>query len=674
MDSRAEALALKRLRIFARLCFLWALLILARLFQLQVLDHDRYQHLAQQQQERNVEIRAPRGNILDRNGAPLAMSVPLESVCINPLRVPDAGMASAILARVLSVDQAELLGRMHAAVANRRGFLWVKRKITPEEAASLRSYKFDWVEFRQESSRYYPKGSLAAHVLGGVDHEERGSGGIELTQEKLLRGQPGLMRTTADVRRHVFQHTTFSDPVPGATVQLTIDERIQFVAEQELERAVRASGGSTGSVVVMDPRTGDILALANYPSYDPNVAPKTKEEFLARANLAVSAPFEPGSVFKVITLSAALQTTRLTPESDFYCHNGSFTLFRRVIHDAHPYGTLSMADVLAKSSNIGSIKVALAVGNEKMYEYIRKFGFGQKTGIPLPGESSGILRKLKRWMPSSIGSIAMGHELSATGLQLAQACSVIASGGFLIKPRLILPEDEKERSRPSEAVEVLKPDNAMKMRVMMRGVVDYGTGRHFAKLKGYSAAGKTGSAQIYDFASRTYTHRYNASFMGFAPVNNPAVVIAVTVNNTRSGSQGFGGVVAAPVFQKVALAALRILDVPRDMPEEDTDVVEGTSAMDHESDLADADLSRGPEEEPETDEDAPQMVELPKEFQPTGPRTPNFRGKTKRQVLNESVALGVRVNLAGAGIARSQDPEPGVVLRPGEHVKVVFAR
>jgi cell division protein FtsI (penicillin-binding protein 3) len=646
------------------------LLILARLFQLQVIDHERYTHLAQQQQQRNVEIRAPRGAILDRNGSALAMSVPVESVCINPLRVPDAGIAAAILSRVLNLEQAELLDRIQTAVQNRRGFLWVKRKISPEEAASLRSYKLDWIEFRPDSSRFYPKGSLAAHVLGGVDHEERGSGGIELTQDKLLRGRPGLMRTIGDVRRQVFHNTILSDPAPGAGVQLTIDERIQYVAEHELANAVRSSGGSTGSIVVMDPRTGDVLALATYPTYDPNVPPRTKEEFLARANLAVSAPFEPGSVFKVITLSAALQTTRLTPESEFYCHNGAFTLFRRVIHDAHPYGTLSMADVLAKSSNIGAIKVALAVGNENMYEYVQKFGFGRKTGVPLPGESAGIVRKLNRWISSSIGSVAMGHELSTTSIQLAQACTVIASGGFLVKPRLILPQ---RRSQQVETVPVMKPEKAMKMRIMMRGVVDHGTGRHFAKLKGYSAAGKTGSAQIYDFHSRVYTHRYNASFMGFAPVNNPAVVVVVTVNNTRTGSQGFGGIVAAPVFQKVATAALRILDIPKDMPEEETEPEVESGVLVADSDLADAELSQGPEaDETETTELA--AVQLPEEYQPTGPKTPDFRGKTKRQVLSESAALGVRVNMDGSGIARAQDPEAGAILRPGEHVKVVFGR
>lgn len=676
MDPRAEELTLKRLRIFARACFLWALVIIGRLIQLQVVDHDEYRRLALQQQERNVEIRAPRGAILDRNGQPLAMSVPVDSVCINPLRIPDIGVAADILARVLSLDETDLLTRMTTAADNKRGFMWIKRKITSEEAAKLRSYKFEWVEFRTESARYYPKGALAAHVLGGVDHEEKGNGGIEQSLDKDLRGVPGVMRTTADVRQNVFDLKVFSDPQPGTNLTTTIDERIQYIAEQELAKAVKASDGTTGSLIAMDPRTGEILALANYPSYDPNESPKTPGEFKARANLAITAPFEPGSVFKVVTIATGLETTNLRPESQFFCHNGAFTLFRRVIHDAHPYGTLTMADVLAKSSNIGSIKVALAVGNEKLYEYVKKFGFGKPTGLPLPGESGGIVRPLRRWIPSSIGSVAMGHEISTTSIQLAQACSVIANGGFLVHPKLVKSSDRKAGPARSEIVPVMKPENAMKMRVMMRGVVEYGTGRHYAKLKGYSAAGKTGSAQIYDYENRVYTHRYNASFMGFAPVNNPALVIVVTVNNTRTGTQGFGGIVAAPVFRNVMTAALRYLDIPKDLPDE----VDETSddKMPAESDLADSDLSQPPDLDEQvamTDGKAPVAGPAPPpEMVATGPKTPNFTGKTKREVLSESMALGVRVQMAGSGIARSQAPPPGVALRPGEHVKVVFAR
>lgn len=683
MDARAESLAINRLRHFARFCLLWGGLILFRLVQLQIFDHAEYQRLAQQQQERDLEIRAPRGVIFDRNGQQLAMSVSVDSVCINPQKIPDLIVAAGLLARVLHLDERVLLGKMAEAKTAHRGFLWVKRKASEEEAQKLRSYHLEWVEFRPESTRSYPKGALAAHVLGGVDHEEKGNGGIEKTLDKDLRGEPGIVRTTADVRRNVFDAEVRAEPQAGKNITLTIDERIQYIAESELARAVEEHGASTGSLVAMNPATGEVLALANYPSYDPNVPPKSQKDFEGRRNLAVSAPFEPGSVFKVVTLSAALDSTRLSPDSLFDCQNGAMTLFRRVIHDAHPHGTLSMAQVLEKSSNIGAIKIALKVGNENLHQYVRRLGFGAPTGIGLPGESGGVVRPLRKWIPSSIGSIAMGHEMSATTVQLAQACSVIANGGLLTRPYLV-----KGTARP-EPVRVLKPETAIKMRAMMRGVVhnEGATGKRARLIEfGYSAGGKTGSAQIYDYKARVYTHRYNGSFMGFAPANNPQIVVVVTLNGTRTGNAGFGGVVAAPVFQKVMSAALRFLGVPKDLP--DNVIVEDDDTA-PEPDLAIAELTvpNPPEEEEEGDPAAetvsasavvPTVGPAPPPAHPrplvTGPKVPDFQGKTLRTVLEQSSALGVRVEFAGSGIARRQYPQPGAVLQPGERIRVLFAR
>ncbi len=597
MDVRAEELAFKRLRIFARLCFIWGLLIIGRLFYLQLFQHDDYVRQAQAQQERDVEVRAPRGAILDRNGQPLAMSVAVDSVCVNPMRIQDLQISADLLSRILSLNHAELTEKLVSAKEAGRRFLWIKRKISMEESERLRAYNFDWVELRQESSRYYPNGELAAHILGGVNHEEKGNGGIEQFYDKELVGKPGLSKTISDVRQTVFQQTVYTDAQPGTNFTLTIDQRMQNVAEQELAKAVKVHGASTGSVVVMNPHTGEILAIANYPTFNPNEPPTSEASKEARKNLAIMAPFEPGSVFKVITVSTALQTTKLKPETPFYCNNGAFTLYRRVIHDSHPYGTLTMAEVLAKSSNIGAIKVGLTAGNQNLYDYVKKFGFGAKSGLPLPGESSGIVRRLERWIPSSIGSVAMGHEISTTTVQLARACSVIANGGMLMKPRLVVRTQRNAEpvveTKP-EGQRILTAENAALMRRMMKGVVDFGTGRN-ARLRGYTSAGKTGSAQIYDYHARVYTHRYNGSFMGFAPVNNPSVVVVVTLNNTPSGNAGFGGVVAAPVFTKVMTAALRFLDVPRDM-------AEGTEPSNDkvipESDLAAADLSIPPDPEP----------------------------------------------------------------------------
>lgn len=678
MDVRANSLAVKRLRLFARLCLVWGGILVLRLVDLQVFGHAEYRRLAQNQQEHDVEIRAPRGVIFDRNGQQLAMSVAVESVCVNPLRIRDLDVAAGLLGPTLHLDERDLLAKLTAAAGSNRGFMWIKRKISDEEARKLRSYNLEWIEFRSESTRSYPKGALAAHVLGGVDHEEKGNGGIERALDKDLSGKPGIIRTTADVRQNVFDAEVRTEPLPGKDVTLTLDERIQYIAERELAAAVKEHGASTGSLVAMDPSTGDVLALANYPSYDPNVKPATKRDFEARRNLAISAPFEPGSVFKVVTLASALETTKLTPATLFDCQNGAMTLFRRVIHDAHPHGVLTMAQVLQKSSNIGAIKVGLQVGNQNLYTYIRRLGFGQATGIGLPGESSGVVRPLKKWIASSIGSVAMGHEISTTTVQLAQACSVIASGGLLYRPRII-----KDAARP-KPVPVLRPDNAIKMRAMMKSVLlPEGTGKR-ARLDefGYTAGGKTGSAQIYDYHARAYTHRYNGSFMGFAPATNPRIVVVVTLNNTPSGNAGFGGTVAAPVFQRVTSAALRFLGVPKDMPD---NVELEDDGKPPEPDLAIAEITapNPPDEvggddgfplEPAPAFIGPMPAPVLAEVEPPGPKVPNFRGKTLRAVLEESSALGMRIEFAGSGVARRQEPAPGAVLRPGAKVRVLFAR
>lgn len=669
MDPRAESLAVKRLRVFARICFVWGVILVLRLVDLQIFDHEKYRKYADSQHIRKVEVQAARGAIYDRNEEPLAMSVQVDTVVVNPLRIPDPAVAADLLAAVLSMEAKPLLEKIQQAIDNKRGFLYVKRKVTDEESQKLRSYNLDWIEFRTESARLYPKEERAAHIVGSVNHEERGNNGIELSLDKLLRGRPGVMRTQADVRHNVFDRKYFTDPQPGKNVTLTIDERIQYVAERELEKAVKENHCKTGSLVVMDPKTGEILAMTSYPSFNPNDRPEEGENLSNRLNLAVSAPFEPGSVFKVITIAAGLETTNIKPSTIIPCGNGRMTLFKRVIRDHNAYSALTVEDVLAKSSNIGAIQIGLKVGNQRLWEYIKRFGFGTRTGIPMPGESPGMLRNWQKWHPAAIGSIAMGHEIITTTVQLAQAVGVVANGGMLVKPRLILkasregmPDEQIETVEPPKRV--IKPETAITMRRMMEQVVLKGTGTK-ARLDGYTSGGKTGSAQIFDTAAHAYTHKYNASFMGFAPVNNPSIVVVVTLN----GASKYGGAVAAPVFREVAGAALRFLDVPRDLP----DSPQVTDEEEPVNDLSLAELSN-PIEDEELQQATMIGPPLPPEMIPTGPKVPNFHGKTKRQVMEESSALGVRVEIAGAGIARRQEPAPGSVLRPGERVRVQFAR
>jgi len=679
-EATPEAEAARRMRVLGRVLLVWAVLILVKLVYLQIVCHDELRRMAQQQQEKLVEIQAPRGTIFDRTGQPLAMSLPVDSVCVNPLRVPDLTVAADILAHELSLDENELLGKMKWSAQNQRGFMWVKRKISPEESARLRSLKLDWIEFRTETRRFYPNGSLAAHILGGVDHDENGNGGVELSLNSELAGHPGYMRVTTDVKQNPFEAQIAMEPKPGKNITLTIDSRIQYIMERELRAAVENHHAETGSAVAMNPRNGEILALASYPTFDPNDMVKPGTSLANRTDLAVSTPFEPGSVFKVITLASALETTNLTPATIIPCGGGPLRIFGRVIHDAESHGALSFTDVLAHSSNIGAIEIGLKVGAPMLYDYIRRFGFGQYTGIPLPGESSGLLRRLEHWTKGSIASVAMGQEVSTTTVQLAQACTIVADGGFLLKPRLILEKPQRE-DRP---VRVLRPETAITMRQLMEDVVLYGTGRRNARLDGYTAGGKTGSAQIFDTAIHQYTHHYNGSFMGFAPVTNPRIVVVVTVNHTPTGSAGFGAQVAAPAFRQIAMAALRIMGVPKDVPDSIEDQDETPAVHNN---LAIASLNRHSGVEPAggiVSSVTPPLVQnsgmasapgdLDQRLFYVGPKVPDFQGKTMRAVMEQSEQLGMPVEVIGSGIATSQAPPAGTMLAPGARIVVQFAR
>ena len=665
-----------RVKWLARLLVLWALVIVLRLIWLQFIDHAYYAGLAQQQHERVVPIPAPRGTILDRNGQKLAISRPCPYVSVDSRRITDLGVASTILANILQLDRGELLGKLSLASARGNGYVVLKPSITPEEVERLQNLKFDWIDIRLGTQRVYSFETLAAHVLGGVDADGKGNGGVEQSLDEDLQGHPGELKELIDVQRRSYKSEIASQPEPGKTVRLTILNDLQWVAENSLRKAVLAHHCKSGTLVVMNPKTGEILAIASYPSYDPNVRPRTEEEKNDRADLAVQAPFEPGSVFKVVTITAALETTRIRPQTVVSCGNGSITLFGRTIHDHSSYASLPMEDVLARSSNIGAINIGLQVGDKNMYEYMRRFGLGKPTGIQLPGESGGVVRRLKLWQKSSIGSVAMGHEVSVTALQLARIAAAIANGGYLVKPRLLL-------DAPSEpGVQIIHAATANSMRVMMRGVVDkpYGTGYHYARIPGYSCAGKTGTAQIYDQKAHVYTHLYNASFMGFAPANDPAVVTVVTVNGA-GGTVGYGGPAAGPVFREVTATALRLLGIPKDLP--DSPLPEKGDGKADANDLAIADLCgtgipacvpAGTESEEETQKETQAgMPVLPLQAI-AGPKAPDFTGMTKREIVQRAGALDLPVEFAGAGLGRSQYPPPGSVLPVGWKVRVQLGR
>ncbi len=703
----------RRLHFLLWLLLGWSGVVFGRLVWLQVIHHDDLLRQAQQQQQRVREIPALRGTILDRTGQTLAKSMPAESVCVNPQRIPDTGTAADMLSRVLNLDRAELYDKIETARLRRSGFLWIKRKIQADEAERLRSLKLEYVEFRPEILRLYPHHTLAAHVVGTMgmtdpdDVVEHGTAGVEASFDDDLAGEPGLTRVYTDVRQNPYDAVVARKPEPGANLTLTIDSNLQYEAEKQIEKAVLSSGAHSGSIVAMNPYTGDVLALANYPTFDPNDPPSSNEAENARVDLAVMAPFEPGSVFKTVTLSAALETQKVRPDTLINCGNGVFNLYGRIIHDAGRHGILTAQEVFEKSSNIGAIQIGMKVGDRTMYEYVRKFGFGTRTGIELPGESAGMVRRVENWTKTSIGSVAMGHEVSTTSIQLAVAAAAIANGGMLVKPRIILarqkPGEAEERFTPDPPRRVLKPETAIQMRQFMEGVVLRGTGRNLANLRGYTSGGKTGTAQVYDFKAKAYTHRYNASFVGFAPVPNPQIVIAVTMNNTGGGTAGYGGPVAAPVFRDVAMTALRILDVPKDLPDSDLKPSAPAKPVATEDDLAIAGLGEPPADDLDARNDTARRAVSSNTPSPpvpaesaatatdpvadrrnffetavvTGPKVPSFRGMTLRQVLEEISADGLPLEVGGAaqvGLVREQDPPAGAILPPGKRVRVQFAK
>lgn len=690
--------AVNRLTVLAAVLFLWGIGIFARLVSLQILQHAKYSAIARSQQEHEVEIPAPRGSIFDRNGQPLALSVPVDSVSVNPLQISDLKVATEVLGNILHLDQQALYNRLVWARENHKGFMWVKRRMDPFETDRLKALHLEWVTFRTESQRRYPKGETASHVLGSVYKDEEGAAGIERALDAALKGHDGSERQVMDVKRRGIESRVDSAVQAGTPLTLTIDERMQYVAERELKAGVEAKHARSGTAIVMDPYTGEILALANYPTYDPNKPPTPRDDPMSRFDLGVSVPFEPGSIFKVVTLSAALETTDLRPDSLINTGGGTLVLPGRVIHESHHgFGTITMQQVLEKSSNIGAIMIGTKVGREKMYEYARRLGFGQKTGVMLPAESTGLLRPLSRWGTTSLASISMGQEVSTTSVQLARLCSVIANGGMLVKPKIILRRGDKlEPTEPP--VRVLKPETVMTMRMMMEGVVLRGTAHLTARLDGYTSAGKTGTAQIFDTRTHHYTHLYNASFMGFTPVTNPRLVILVTVNGT-AGDAGMGAAAAAPVFKTIATEALRMLDVPKDIPQELVATAKPVkSEKPMEDDVSIADLG-GPsvmEEDPSVkqllaeqmkppahaDEDRDEIPPAPVPVLsaqlaapvPSGPVVPDFRGKSLRDVMETASADGIEVMIEGSGIARAQLPLPGEPLRRGERIRIVFAR
>ncbi len=553
-----------RLLILAGVALFWMVAVFGRLSYLQLFRHGEYLARAQRQQQRTIEITPKRGTIYDRNRKPLAMSIPVDSAFGVPSEIVDEHLAARLLSGVVGKPQEELEARFESS----RSFVWIARKLPPEKAEAITALNLKGIYLQKENQRFYPKRDLAAHVLGFVDLDEKGLGGIEYELDNQIRGESGKIVVMEDARKRWFDGGQ-AKLEAGADVLLTLDEKIQYLAERELGQAIAQTHAIAGTAVVMNPNTGEILALANWPTFNPNRASDAKAE--ARMDRAVSALYEPGSTFKLITLAAAFNEGITRPSEVFDCENGSVLVAGHRIHDHKRFGLLNVSQILAQSSDVGAIKIALRLQAPRFYDYIRAFGFGAPTGVDLPGESKGLLRPLENWGSFSIGSISMGQEIGVTPIQLIAAVSAIANGGFLYKPHVLAQLQRAGHAlqvddvmEPMEPKRVIRPETAATLRRLMEGVVLEGTGPK-AHLDGWTSAGKTGSAQKIDPSTGRYSRtQFIASFTGFAPINNPAVTILVSLDSPVG--QHEGGEVAAPVFKRIAEEVLTYLDVPRDVP------------------------------------------------------------------------------------------------------------
>jgi cell division protein FtsI (penicillin-binding protein 3) len=653
---RRERQTRLRLMLLALSISLWALVVGIRLVHLQVLGRAFFEQQSTRQSERTINLDPRRGPILDRALRPLAVSVDAESLYAVPQDIADPASTAAALARVLGLD-ADGRRDLIAQLQKSRAFVWIRRKVDPQTASRVRELQLDGIGFLAEHRRYYPQRELAAHVLGWVGLDNTGMSGIEYAFEDQIRGRAAKVVVATDARRRPVAQTE-RPSTEGDAIVLALDERIQHIAERELDRSMAATQAAAGMVIVVEPFSGEVLAMAGRPSFNPNryaAFPSSRWR-----NRAVSDVFEPGSVFKIVTAAAALQEKVVDRNEVLDCGHGRIEIAGTTINDHAVFDNLTFAQAVAKSSDIGMIRVAQRLGRENFYRYERAFGFGEPTGIDLPGETGGILRPTSRWSALSLPSMSFGQEIGVTGLQLVMAAAAIANGGYLMKPIVVSRVEDAEgrvvkEIKPVVVRRVVEPETAEALTDLLRLVVREGTG-HLAKVPGYVVAGKTGTAQKVDASGHYSMVDHVASFVGFVPAARPAVVILASLDTPR-GERNEGGDVAAPLFARVAEDTLRVLAVPPDDPDRVLRAVAVSPAN-----LVPAAYRAQP---------ARPAVEPPAE----GPGLmPDLRGRSAREAAIDAARRGLVVELRGSGKVVDQSPRPGVEIEPGATCVLVLRR
>ena len=648
-----------RFRIVTLLVFFLVLFIAltSRAFQLQILSGKDLKALAQKQHTQTLTLQPERGIIFDRNGEKLAATVMVDSVCADPSKINHPGEVAGRLAALFQTDKTVLRKKLSGT----KNFCWLARRITPEEANLVQELDIDGIFIVKEPKRYYPGGELAGHLVGFVGLDATGLEGLELRYDRYLKGAPEKLIWTRDAKgKRLYPRVERPETVrkENYDLLLTIDSRIQHMVESHLKAAVKDKGAQGGFAIVMDPRTGEILALANELGFDPNrfsaVNPATGK------NKAITDSFDPGSTFKPFLVAAALEEGVIQETDLFNCENGHYRIADRVFHEAQRkrHGTLSVHDILKYSSNIGSIKISEKLGKETFYQYIRKFGFGAKTGIDLPGEVNGLLRPVEKWTRVDAATVAFGQGVSVTAIQLITALSSIANQGVLMKPFIVRGlMDQKgnlvQAYHPTVVRRVISPETARRLTAILTDVVgmEDGTGKK-ARIINVAVAGKTGTSQKFDFIRKVYsTQRVKTSFMGFFPAENPQIAILVILDEPQKDR--WGGVAAAPVFKGIGEQLLTCFR---------TNIRENTDPE---------------EEKPLADDMKVRLVSTQELLVDTEADTnetlmPNFLGMTIREVLKKSKEKGMEVRVIGSGWAIAQQPVAGTLVPADRLCTVTF--
>ncbi len=635
--------------------------LMSRAFQLQVVSGDTLGRLADRQHKKTLTLNPERRFIFDRDGQKLAATIMADSVYIDPSSIKDRRSTASRLASVLDVKERKVA----KALSAKGSFRWVARQISPAEAERVRSLNIDGVHLVREPKRFYPHREMACHLLGFSGLDSNGLEGLELQYDGYLKGVPDEVLWGRDARgQKIYLSGDSRKAVADSSCSLflTIDSKIQYIVESQLRSAVERTGAKGGSVVVMDPWTGEILAMSNEPRFNPNAFSAYSQE--SRRNRAVTDCFDPGSVFKPFVLAAAFEEGIIKETDTFDCENGSYVVGGKVIHEAlnEKFEKLTPAEILKFSSNIGTVKIAAILGKEKLHQYVTSFGFGSKTGVDLPGESPGILRRPSEWRDVDFATIAFGQGVSVTAIQMASAMCAIANGGLLMKPHVVRCMVDTNGSvvkefEPVTLRRVISKETSKRITSMLTGVVEGegGTGGN-ARMANLSVAGKTGTAQKYDFSSGGYSPKsVEASFIGFLPAENPQLLILVILDEPKIDR--WGGAAAAPVFRKVSEQILRCSGNGMDAREsiafsesENTAIIP-VSAV---ADLAYAEEGGAGNE-----------VEG---------AVPNFGGMSLREVIRISQRRGIKLKTAGSGWAISQNPAPGVIIQEDQPCYVLFGR